>query len=227
MKLTTLQKLGGLSLIAGSVFLTAYSVFFASLLPIGVIRNDITVAVLNPNWIWITSTAFLGVILMIFGFTAVYSKMYQDSGITGFIGYCFVEIAYMLQACKVTWEIFLYPVICAHQPFIPLLKNSIIKSNQLVVIFMTVSRLSIFIGIILFCLALIRSKEFPKIGGIFILTGALIYGFGPMLSVIVAISGITIFSIGCFILGLRLYKQYYLTMENETTNKCLQPTPNP
>jgi len=64
--------------------------------------------------------------------------------------------------------------------------------------------LSILFGIILFCIALINSKEFSKYGGILILTGALLYGLGPMLSVIVAIGGIAIFSAGCFIIGLKM-----------------------
>jgi hypothetical protein len=54
---------------------------------------------------------------------------------------------------------------------------------------------------------LIRSKEFPKSAGILIFIGALLYGFGPMLTISMAMGGIIILSIGCFQVGLKLINQ--------------------
>jgi hypothetical protein len=207
MELAKLRKFGGISLIIGSVLLTAYSIFYFSLLPILEVRQDMTTGVLNSNWIWIAAVAFFGVLLMMFGFTALYSKMYNESGKIGFLGYIFVEIAYLLQACKVTWEICVYPVIAMNQASAFLLKDAVLKNSSLVVAFRFVAGITILLGIILFCVSLFRSKQFSRIAAILILIGALIYGFGPMLSVTVAISGIVIFSIGCLMVGLRLIKK--------------------
>lgn len=212
MKLSKLQMFGGISLILGSVFLTAYSVFFFSLLPFRVARQDMTLAILNPNWIWIAGIAFVGVVLMMFGFTAAYSKLYRESGILGFLGYLFVEIAYILQACKVTWEICLYPIIARNQYSIILFKENILRHSHLVGAFSLAATIAIFLGIILFCIMLVRSKEFPKSAGILIFTGALLYGLGPMLTVAIAISGIIVLSIGCLQVGLKLINQ----TDNET-----------
>jgi hypothetical protein len=206
MKLTKLQMLGGISLISGSVLLTAYSIFFFTVLPVNEVRHDITLAILNQNWIWIALLAFIGVILMMFGFTAVYSKLYMESGILGFLGYVFIEIAYLFQACKVTWEIFLYPVIAGNQSSILLFKDSVLKNSNLIMAFKNIASITIFVGIVLFCIALIRSKEFPKSAGILIFAGALIYGLGPILSLFIAIGGIIILSAGCLIAGLKLIK---------------------
>jgi hypothetical protein len=205
MQLTTLQRFGGISLIVGSALLTAYSVFFPVLLPVTQIRHDFTMLVNNPNWIWIALVAFIGVILMIFGFIAVYSRLYAASGLVGFLGFLFIELAYILQAGKVTWEICLYPVISANGSSATLLRDFIIQHNSLVIAFKTVSSATIFLGIILFCLALVRSREFPKIAGILFFSGAFIYGFAPVLSVyLVAIAGIFILSMGCLIMGVTL-----------------------
>ena len=207
MKLSKLQKFGGVSIILGSVFLTAYSVFFFTLLPIGKVRQDMTMGILNPNWIWIGMTAFFGVVLMMFGFTAVYSKLFKESGALGFLGYVFVEIAYLLQACKVTWEVCLYPVIAQNQSSVFLFKDSILKHSFAYVAFRSAASISILLGIVLFCVMLIRSKEFPKSAGILIFIGAFLYGLGPMLTVVMAIGGIIILSIGCFQVGLKLINQ--------------------
>lgn len=207
MKLSNLQKFGGISLILGSVFLTIYSVSFFTLLPISKFRQDFTLGILNPNWTWIGVTAFFGVVLMMFGFTAIYSKLYRESGMLGFLGYVFVEIAYLLQACKVTWEVCLYPVIARSPSSIILFKDAIIKHSHAYVAFGAVALISILLGIVLFCISLVRSREFPKSAGILIFVGALFYGLGPMLTTAMAIGGIVVLSIGCFQVGLKLINQ--------------------
>jgi hypothetical protein len=204
MKFSILQKLGGIALIKGAVLLTVYAIAFMTLLPAAEARHDITLLVQSPYWIWIALVAFGGVLSMIFGFIAVYSKIYAESGITGLIGIIFIVFAYILQACKVTWEIFLYPIICASQAYAPLLKDFIIQHNTGVVIFRYAATLSIFLGILFFCAALIRSAAFPKIAGILIFTGAVIYGIGPMISVFIAIGGIIVLSIGCSMVGVKM-----------------------
>jgi hypothetical protein len=207
MKLSTLQRIGGVSLILGSLLLALYSISFQLLLPMDQLKTDYSAVVNNCNWVWIAFVAFIGVILMIFGFLSVYSRIYAESGLIGFLGFLLIELAYLFQACKVTWEIFLYPTIASYQGSLPLLRDSIIKHSPLVAVLRTASSLTILLGIILFCLSLIRSKAFPKSAGILIFCGALLYGLGPMLSPPIAISGICILSIGCFILGIRLFRQ--------------------
>ena len=207
MNLLQLQKVGGASLILGSVLMLMYSILFPLLLPLSEMYSDYTLVVLNPNWMWLSVVVFVGILLMIFGFTAVYSKFYAESGIVGLLGFIFVEIAYILQACKVTWEIFLWPVIASHRESMFLLKDFIIKNSALVTTFRVIASIAIFLGIILFCIALIRSNSFPKLGGILIFVGAFMYGLGPILSVIMAMAGIFILSTGCSIIGMTLIKK--------------------
>jgi hypothetical protein len=84
-------------------------VLFLFLFPVSEIQKDFSSVVLSPPWIGLAGIAFAGVVLMVFGFAAVYSRLYQDAGSLGLVGFVFIEIAYLLQACKVTWEIFIYP----------------------------------------------------------------------------------------------------------------------
>ncbi len=205
MKLTTLQKLGGISLVLGALLLTAYSVLFTTLLPTHEMYHDFTVVVLDSHWIPIATVAFFGVLQAMFGFTIVYSKLYQDSGVLGLLGYIFIEIAYLLQACKVTWEIFLYPIISGNQAAATLLRDGILQHHSLVVMFKSTANLTILAGIVLFCWALFRSKAFPKIAGVLVFIGALMYGAGPVF--LVRMIGISIFSIGCLILGITMFRE--------------------
>jgi hypothetical protein len=204
MKLSTIQKFGGLALIVGAILFAAYSVLFLSLFPVSEIQRDFARVVMSPPWIGVAAIAFAGVVLMVFGFAAVYSRIHQGAGTLGLAGFVLIEIAYLLQACKVTWEIFIYPVIAGNQSSATLLRDGILRDHPLFHAFKAGASATIFLGISLFCFALVRSKEFPKAVGILIFAGALVYALGPALGMVVAIGGIVVLSLGCFLLGLEL-----------------------
>jgi hypothetical protein len=205
LNLISLHKAGGVSLICGSVFLTAYAILFSVILLVEDTRINFISMVLNPNWIWISFVAFLGVIMMSFGFFAVYSRIHLKAGKVGFLGFLFVELAYIFQACQVSWEICLYPIIAAHQSSAVLFTDLIIFQNTTLATFRILAVSSILIGIVLLS-DLLRSQEFPKMGVIFILVGAIAYGLGPLLSLWIVLTGIIINSVGCFIVGINLIR---------------------
>jgi hypothetical protein len=206
MRVGTIYKLGGCSLVLGSTLLFVYSVSFMIFLPMVQIHINPLLLFLNTNWIWIATVAFIGLILMIFGFSAVYLKMYLESGVVGLLGYIFIVMAYILQVCKVTWEIFLWPVISGNQNSLFLLRDFVLQQSANVVLFKIISSIMILIGIVLFCAALYRSKVFPRYAAFLVFIGAFLYGLGPLISIIAAICGISIFAVGCSILGLNLIR---------------------
>ena len=204
MRISLFEKLGGYSLIAGSLLLAVYSALFTTLLPIGNGRYDYVQVVLDPQWRGLALAAFAGVLLMQVGFYAVYTRMRPTSGLGAALGFLFIEAAYLLQACKVSWELFLYPIVAEHPESAFLLRDAIIRNDSLVVLFRTMSSLTILVGIVLFCFALYRSEQFPKPAALLVFTGALVYAVGSMLSIFVAIAGIFILAGGCFLLGMPL-----------------------
>jgi len=143
---------------------------------------------------------------MMFGFTAVYSKLYVESGVIGLLGFVFAIIAYILQVMHYYMGNFSLPIIASNQASLFLIKDLVIDNDVMVTALGWLAIATILIGIILFCIALIRSKYFSKHTGILILVGAFMYGLGPLLSVAIAIAGIFILSVGCSILGLQLIK---------------------
>ncbi len=202
----SLEKIGGVSLIAGSLLLTAYAALFPVLLPIGNGTYDYVQVVLDPDWVRLAATAFAGVLLMLVGFYAVYSRIRSQTGVVGAIGFLFIEAAYLLQACKVTWELFLYPIIAVHPESAFLLRDLVIKHDPGVGLFRLTASVAIFIGILLFCHTLYRSSEYPKAAAVLIFVGALVYAIGPMFSIFISVAGIFTLAVGCLLLGLRLFR---------------------
>jgi hypothetical protein len=72
------------------------------------------------------------------------------------------------------------------------------------ILYKWIASITILVGVILFCITLIRSREFPKSAGILILGGAIIYAVGPAINIYLAIGGVVILSIGCFVLGFKM-----------------------
>ena len=202
----TLNQTGGIALILGAILFALYSSLFFVLLPIGSGNFDLAAAVMDPDWLRLTITAFLGILLMLYGFYAVYARLQNSSGGLGATGFLLIELAYLLQACKVTWEIFLYPVIAANPGSAFLLRDGVLKHAPAVMLFRSASSLIIFAGILLFCAALYRSRQFPKIAPVLVFAGALLYAVGPFISIFVGVPGIFLFAIGCSLLGLHLLR---------------------
>jgi hypothetical protein len=206
MKFLTLEKVGGVSLILGSLLLATYSALFLALLPVGNGTYDYVQMVMNPNWVRLATIAFVGVILMLIGFYAVYTRIRSSAGLIGAIGFLFIEAAYLLQACKVTWELFLYPVIASHPESAFLLRDLVIKHDPAVGIFRLMASVTILLGIVLFCYTLYRSSEYPKSAAVLIFFGAVVYALGPMISIFVSVAGIFTLAVGCLLIGLRLFR---------------------
>jgi hypothetical protein len=201
MNIPPIEKVGGVSLILGSLLLTVYAALFPVLLPFGNGAYDDVQVVLNQNWFRLALVALIGVLLMLVGFYAIYLRLRSKAGLIGAVGFLFIEAAYLLQACKITWELLLYPIIASHPETAFLLRDGIIRHDPAVVIFRMASAITIFIGIVLY-----RSDEYPKAAAILIFVGALVYAIGPMFSLLLSVAGIFILSIGCLLTGLRLFR---------------------
>jgi hypothetical protein len=205
MNLSLIQRWGGISIIIGSMLYMFWAIFYAALLPLNQYSKDLAIVVMSPHWIWISAIALPGTILMIFGFTAIYSRLYSSSGIMGFFGYIFVVTAFLFQTASITWEVFLYPPIVSYGPSIALFREGIFMKNQLLHWYYVMYDGTIGIGVILFSITLIKSREFPIYAGILFFCGVLAYAIGSWLNVYFAVAGVIILSTGCFILGKRLF----------------------
>ena len=171
-QLTHRDRVGGVSLILGSLLLAVYALLFAALLPLGAPCHQLVV---SPSWRPLAFTALTGVLLLLGGF---YAALRTDEGNrrarSDAIGFAFVAVAYILQACRLTWELCIDPVIASHPESVFLLRDMVIFSNPVVAAFRLVSLATIFVGTVLFSMTLYRSRVYPKAAAILTGVGALV-----------------------------------------------------
>jgi len=206
MSTPSFERLGAACFTMGSALLAAYAILFSLLLPIHSDGMDYSRLVLNPSWARLTLVAFIGVVLMLAGMDALYSRVRVTAGFAGTIGFLFTKTALLLQACVLTWELLLDPVVAAHSESAFLLREGIIATDPAMVNFRWASVITIVVGTVLFGLAVYRSRQFSRTALALIAVGALVYAIGPMVSVLLTVGGVITLSVGCVLVGVRLWR---------------------
>lgn len=199
MDITTLRKLGGFALIAGGVLLAAYAILFNALLPTDMMEEDFSRLVVSPYWIPICALALVAVLLLTFGIIAAYSAMAKNAGILGFTGFIALVTAYILQIGELVAEAFYYPGVASSEAGLEVFRSDAMMTHPAMLAFRGVYIVTIAAGIVLFSIALIRSRVFPRIGGVLLILGAALYVAGPVF--IVNVVGILLFAVACCVIG--------------------------
>jgi hypothetical protein len=138
---------------------------------------------------------------MMIGFGGVYARLARSGGVLGLVGFLAIELAYFLQAAKVTWELCIYPMLARNAGAASLLVDRALMKDPGVATYRLVSMLTIIGGVVLFCLAIVLSRSLPWVAGLLVFAGAVMYGVGPMVSITLARAGIVVLAAGCLVLA--------------------------
>lgn len=206
METRSVQRFCAVALAAGAVLVAAYSIAFAALFPRDALLRDFGAAVVTPAWRTLALTALVAVLLLMIGFGGVYSRMARTSGVLGLTGFLTLELAYFFQAAKVTWELCIYPLLARDPGGAGLLSGRALFHDPGVAAFRLVATLAILVGVVLFSLAIVRSRVLPWAAGVLVFAGAVMYGVGPMVSIALAYVGIVVLAAGCLTLARALLR---------------------
>jgi hypothetical protein len=206
MSAPSLERVGGACVIFGATLLAAYGVLFVLLLPIGQGTVDYARLVLNPYWMPLALVALVGVISILAGVDAIYARVRRSAGVAGTIGLLLTKVALVLQACILTWELLLHPIIAAHPDSVFLLRDRVIVTSSAMKAFQWAVLTTIGLGAPLFGFAVFRSAQFPRGAILLIVLGAVVYAIGPPISVYVAVGGVIMCALGFVLIGARLWR---------------------
>jgi hypothetical protein len=200
------ERIGSTAIVLGSALLAVYAALFAVVLPVGGGGFDYVAAVSNAHWRAIALVAFAGVISLLLGLDAVYSRMRSTAGVTGLAGFLLIRVALILQACVITWELLLDPIIAAHPGSAFLLRDRVILEDRPMAAFRVLLLAVTVLGALSFGVAVYRSNRFPKGAVVLLAAGATVYAVGPMISIALAIAGVVLFAAGGILIGMRLWR---------------------
>lgn len=202
----SLERVAGACVVFGATLLAAYGVLFVLLLPIGQGAFDYTQLVVNPYWMPLALIALVGVISILAGIDGIYGRLRGSAGVAGTIGLLLTKVALIFQACMLTWELLLDPIIAGHPDSAFLLRDRVIATNSAMMAFQWVVLTTTSVGAPLFGFAVFRSRQFPRVAVLLIVLGAVVYAIGPRISVFLGVGGVIMFALGGALIGARLWR---------------------
>jgi len=160
----------------------------------------------NPYWKPLALVGLVGVIAILAGVDGIFARLRGSAGLAGTIGLLLTKVALVFQACMLTWELLLDPIIAGHPDSVFLLRDRVIAMSPAMMTFQWVVLTTTGLGVPLFGFAVFRSGQFPKGAILLIVLGAVVYAIGPRLSVFAAIGGVIMFALGGVLIGARLWR---------------------
>lgn len=200
------ERVAGTCVVFGAILLATYGVLFVLLLPIGQSTLDYPRLVVSPYWIPLALVALVGVISILVGVDAIYARLPANAGVVGAVGLLLTKVALVFQACMLTWELLLDPIIAGHPDTVFLLRDRVLATSSAMRAFQWLVLMTTGVGAPLFGFAIFRSRQFPRPAVLLIVLGAVVYAVGPRISVFFAIGGVIMFALGGALIGARLWR---------------------
>lgn len=203
MKNSNFERTTGIANLAYSITLLIVGILFYVLLPVDKIATDYSLLIRQPSWIPLNSISMIAIIMGILGLFGMYMKQIKESGFLMLSGLIMTMTALVMKASATSWEFIVWPALMKENTSSSLLSESLIYKDAGILSFYGLFTLLFAVGYILFGMASLRTKIFPKWSSILLIIGGPAYAI--LLSVPpLGIIGLVLYSIGIFGFGLNL-----------------------
>lgn len=197
------EKTTGIANLAYSIMLLTVGILFYLLLPVSKIATNYSLLISQPSWIPLNIISMIALIMGIWGLFGMYMKQRNESGLLMLSGLIMTMTALVMKASATSWEFIVWPAIMKENPATSLLSNSLIYKDPGILSFYGLFTLLFAIGYILFGIASLKAKIFPKWSSILLIIGGPVYAI--LLSVPpFGIIGLVLYCFGIFGYGLKL-----------------------
>lgn len=176
MKTINILKIESSLCLAGSIGLLAWWFMMPLLLPTGDASHNFENLVLDPDWIGVNMLGFISIILLILGFPGYYLKQFEKYHTLGFTGIVTSITGLILYACIQYYETIIWPAAARVNPDLLQVKGALVSGDPVVVSGLLVSGVILGLGYILFGIASIKARSFPKVPVWLLMIGVPLFG---------------------------------------------------
>ncbi len=151
----------------------------------------------DQQWRVISVLAFALYMLFPIVIIGLYVKQYKESGIIGLIGFVLAALGAVINSCMLFDMAFVWPILSIHAPELidfsgPLFRASIFSVAHNLIVYLGT------IGFIVFGIAMIRAKVFPRFG-------AVLFTIGMPLTGVILFPPFILRAIGSILAGASLF----------------------
>lgn len=205
MSQTKLIRMSGILLLVSGILLLVWWILMGVLLPSTTKEIQLVNLVLNKGWLFVNLIGLIGMLLLPLGLVGLYYKQHEKVGIMGLIGFIFAFLGTILYICVQFEETFMWPIIAANFPKLLEAKGPIFTNNIFSTTYIIMGVLFI-VGFILISAVSILKAILPRIASVFLLIGAILFGAGMFIPLVIRTIGITLFSISLCWLGFAVFR---------------------
>jgi hypothetical protein len=176
------------------------------LLPVNAGQQDYSLMIKDPEWIFVSLIGLLSSIIGIFALFGIYLANRDHKGMLLFTGTILLVLGLVLETAGLTWDVFIWPVLCANSNFIAFVTDGIfIQSPQFTIFFIALLAF-LASGSVLFALGCGQTGKYGKPVPWLMITGIILYIAGNFVSVHIASIGLCFYSAAFILIGMKSLK---------------------
>ncbi len=118
-----LRRTTAISSFAFSFFCLLWVALSLLLLPVDAGQQDYSLMVTNPSWTFISSMGLAATLFGLFAVVGIYYANRARSGMLLFAGTVVLVLGLALEWAGLTWDVFIWPVICANDRYISFVRE--------------------------------------------------------------------------------------------------------
>jgi hypothetical protein len=191
----------GLSLVVSSILLFVIWFIHIGIFYKEIISSNYIDIFRTQTWIIMNSIILFIILIITYGIFGIYLIIYKKTLVFGLISFVIFLIGFVLFISNHFYETYLWPVIAneSKEAFI------ILQNDKLLGAVYNISTFIWFIGILLFSINMLISKEFPKYLIVLWFIGGSMFGLG--LGIYLRTIGLIPFLISMFFIGIKVLKK--------------------
>lgn len=192
--------------IAGSLGLLVWWILFPVLLPIANASENFQDLVLDSNWIAVNLLGLLSCLLLCLGLPGIFLAQHRQFKMYGFLGLLLACTGLILFTAIQYYETFLWPAAGQINPELIFSSGELVSGNSTLVAGLLISGIVLGSGYVLFGIAALKTKKYPKAAIWLLMVGVVVFGNGILFPV--RTIGLILFTSGTIWISVHIRKTW-------------------
>jgi hypothetical protein len=178
MKTEKIIRTTALFSLLGAIGLLVWWFSMPVFLPVSLSATHFQELILDQDWTLVNLVGLIATVLLTLGFPGFYLSKQEDFRQPGFLGLVLASTGLILFVSIQYYETLLWPAAARVNPDLLQVQGALVSGDRGVLAGLLVSGIFLGVGYILFGIAALRIKAFPKLPTWFLLVGAPVFGNG-------------------------------------------------
>jgi hypothetical protein len=205
MKTIHIVKTEGFLSITGGIGLIIWWSLMPVFLPTAEAADNFKNLILDENWVPINLIGLISTILLTLGFPGFYIHLHNRFNKAGFAGLMIASTGLLLFTCIQYYETIIWPAAAQINPELLQVQGNLVSGDTTVVAGLIISGAILALGYVIFGIASLSIRAYPRVPLWFLIIGAPLFGNGVLFPIRTV--GLLLFSLGTIWLAISILRR--------------------